>query len=212
MKEEYKNIIFDWSGVINDNWETTLLTANKLFKHFNVPEITSEEFRREWIQPFMLFYNKYLPDLSLKEEQRLYKKYYNEIIKEHHPYSYSGIVEVLKECKRLNKNMFVVSSDPLVNITSEIVSFDLENIFTEIEFGAHNKLNGVKRIIDKYGLAPKETIFVGDTDNEADVSNELSLISISVTWGLQDEEKIKKANPNYIARNINEFKEILGIK
>ena len=58
MKEEYKNIIFDWSGVINDNWETTLLTANKLFKHFNVPEITSEEFRREWIQPFMLFYNK----------------------------------------------------------------------------------------------------------------------------------------------------------
>ena len=110
MEPNYKNIVFDWSGVINDNQKTTHITVNKVLKYFGGPEVSHEEFRKEWEQPFMIFYHKYLPDLKLEEEIEAYKQIYPEVIKDYPPKPYPGIVEVVNNCNK-NKNLFMVSSD-----------------------------------------------------------------------------------------------------
>ena len=41
-----KNLVFDWSGVVNDNIKTVHGVVNKLFIHFGAKEITLNEFMR----------------------------------------------------------------------------------------------------------------------------------------------------------------------
>ncbi len=51
-----KNIIFDWSGVINDSTENNRLIANEILKKFGSREISLQEFRETWEQPYINFY------------------------------------------------------------------------------------------------------------------------------------------------------------
>ena len=58
-----KNIIFDWSGVIKDSAEDQLFAVNEVFQQFGAKKISLEELKENWVQPYMLFYNKYLPNI-----------------------------------------------------------------------------------------------------------------------------------------------------
>jgi beta-phosphoglucomutase-like phosphatase (HAD superfamily) len=62
-----KNIIFDWSGVVKDTVTAQLWIVNKIFKKYDVDEITLEEFKESWQQPYMGFYKKYLKDKFTEE-------------------------------------------------------------------------------------------------------------------------------------------------
>jgi len=42
---KFKNIIFDWSGVIKDALECHLWTVNRIFKKFGAKEISMEELK-----------------------------------------------------------------------------------------------------------------------------------------------------------------------
>jgi len=44
----FKNIIFDWSGVIKDALECHLWLVNRIFKKFGAEEISMEELKEEW--------------------------------------------------------------------------------------------------------------------------------------------------------------------
>lgn len=68
-----KNIIFDWSGVIKDAFESHLWVVNRIFKKYGLKGLSSEELRENWQEPFMLFFNKYLPDLTIEEERKRYQ-------------------------------------------------------------------------------------------------------------------------------------------
>lgn len=92
-----KNIVFDWSGVIRDYAVHQLDLINKILKKFGAREISMEEFRENWIQPYMSFYNKYLPDLTIEEEKAAYKELISEYVKTE---PFPGIVDVIKEFKK----------------------------------------------------------------------------------------------------------------
>ena len=55
----FKNIIFDWSGVIKDAVEDHVWVVNRMFKNLGAKKITLEEMRQSWEQPYMKFWNKY---------------------------------------------------------------------------------------------------------------------------------------------------------
>ena len=48
-----KNIIFDWSGVINDSVENLLIVVNRMFAELGLKPISLPELKREWEQPYM---------------------------------------------------------------------------------------------------------------------------------------------------------------
>lgn len=209
MNQRYKNIIFDWSGVINDNQLTTYLVVLKTFKHFGLAEISYEEFRKEWEQPYMLFYNKYLPDLSLAEENRVYKKIYNQVIKDYPPKPYPGIIEILKKCKNHNQQLFIVSSDIKSSLLVEIEDFNLKNIFGDVVASVHDKEEGLREIVVNNKLELAKTIFIGDTAHEVKVGKNVGIKTGAVTWGIHNEERLKEAKPDYLIHNLKELELIV---
>ena len=64
-----KNIIFDWSGTISDDFTPVYQASTLVFKKLGREPISIEEFKREFALPYMLFWNKYFPKLKEEEER-----------------------------------------------------------------------------------------------------------------------------------------------
>ncbi len=200
-----KNIIFDWSGVVRDAALHQLWVINRIFGKFGVNEITLEEFRENWEQPYLLFYEKYLTPGFSSEDQ---SKYYREAI--FHPDcpktpAVSGMVELINKLKEKDYFLAVVSSDLPDTLLPELKSYGLENLFSEVVMDVHDKFNAVERIIKNNNLNPGETYFVGDSNHEIEVSQKAGIKSIAVTWGFTSEQKLRSKNPDYIFNSVLEL-------
>lgn len=204
-----KNIIFDWSGVINDNVLTGLTAINYILKHFGVKEITAEEMKREWIQPYPLFYEKFVPNLTLEKEQELYKIAYPDAKKIVPTRCYPGMESVLKKFKDNGINMIIISSDLPDHLFGEMEDYGLNGIFSDVYSDVVDKRKGLNEILAKHGFTREETIFIGDTHHEIDSGMSVGMITGAVTWGFQNEDDLKKVNPDYIFHNPPELEKII---
>lgn len=203
-----KNIIFDWSGVIKDAAESHLWVINKIFEKFGINKISLEEFKENWEQPYMLFYNKYLPNLTLEEEQAAYKEI---ILSGGCPKSasYPGIAGLIKKIKEKDNFMAVISSDLPDTIFSEIKEYGLEDIFDDIITDVHDKVEAASRLIKKGNLDLGNTFFVGDSNHEIEAGKRVGIKTIAVTWGFCPEKKLQLEKPDFIARSIKDLERII---
>jgi len=202
-----KTIIFDWSGVIKDCIDDQLFVVNKIFEKFGASTISLQEFIDNWVQPYMVFYNKYLPDLTLEQEQLAYKKAIADCPPAH---AYPGIVDEIKRLKNNGIKMVVVSSDFPETLYLEISLFSLEDIFVDIATNAHDKTAAIKELIDKNNFNKLETIIIGDSNHEIEAGKIAGIKTMGVTWGFTKEDNIISANPDFVAHNLAEFKDVLN--
>ncbi len=200
-----KNIIFDWSGVVKDCVEDQLFIVNKIFKEFGAAEISLQEFRGNWVQPYMAFYNMYLPELTFEQEQIAYRK---AIIAGPAARPYPGIVEAIKKLKQRGIQMVVVSSDLPETLHSEITRFSLEDVFIDIVTDVHDKSRAIEELINKNNFDKSDTIIVGDSNHEITAGKNIGIKTIGVTWGFTNENKIIAEDPDFVVRNLKEFEEV----
>lgn len=202
-----KNIIFDWSGVIKDSVEDHLFAVNSVFKYFGAKQITLEELQEKWVQPHMVFYNKYLPELSNDQQMEIYKQ----TITKRPPKIYSNITELIKELQTNGVRMVVVSSDLIETLTSELTIFGLNDLFLEIIPNVHDKTDAVKKSIIKYDFNKSETVIIGDTNHEIEVGKTVGIKTVAVTWGFTSEARLISNHPDFIIHNLNELRDLLVI-
>jgi phosphoglycolate phosphatase-like HAD superfamily hydrolase len=204
-----KKIIFDWSGVVKDALKAQVWVTNKIFAKHGLLPLSLEQFKEDWEQPYNIFYNKYLPTLSLEEEQ---KDYLEAILSPECPKSTAcpGMVELIKHLKNRGYFMAVVSSDHPETILREISAYGLDNIFTEIVTNVHDKLESVQNIIRKNNLNLADTYFIGDSNHEVEVAQKLGVKSIAVTWGLCNEKRLKSVKPDYLISEVSDLENLLA--
>ncbi len=205
---KFKNIIFDWSGVIKDALNAHVWVVNEMMERLGKKKLSFNELKENWEQPYLNFWRKYCPELTLAEEQKIY---YEVIGSKDCPKSDSclGVIDFIKKLNIKKVRMSVVSSDPTERLLQEIKGFGLENIFDEVITNAHDKSEGVNELIKKYDFNPEETVFIGDSNHEVEVGKEAGIKTIAVTWGFCTEEKLKSTDPDYLVHNIKELEEIL---
>lgn len=206
-----KNIIFDWSGVINDDLLTVYKTIMEIFKKFRVKEISLEEFKKEWEQPYMRFYNKYgiFTKLPREEEKVVYGSTYNSIVFKYPPKLYPHIKDILQKFKKAGINMIVISSNLRETLLSDIEEFGLQGLFSEINSDVHDKAEDIQETIQRNNFNPKETIFIGDTTHEVKAGKSAGTKTATVTWGYNNEDKLRVVNPDFIIHNLEELESII---
>ena len=204
----FKNIIFDWSGVIKDCFEAHVWSVGRMMEIFGGSEISREELKENWEQPYMNFWKKYFPDLTLEEEQKVY---YEVLSRDDCPKSNSlpGIVDLIKKNKKDGAFIAVISSDSPDTLLKEVKEYGLENIFDEIITDVHDKTEGLRKIMNENNFKKEETVFIGDSNHEIEVGKEAGIKTIAVTWGFCTENKLKSTNPDYLVHNIEELEKIL---
>ena len=74
-----KNIIFDWSGTLSNDTEIVHQIIMTIFEKSGHNRISLDEFRNEFMLPYMEFYWKYIPDLKKEDQDRLFKENISEV-------------------------------------------------------------------------------------------------------------------------------------
>ncbi|MBU3896162.1 HAD family hydrolase [Patescibacteria group bacterium] len=200
-----KNIIFDWSGVVKDCIDDHFNVVNRMLKEHGLPSISSSELKKEWRQPYMAFYSKYFPKITLEEEKELYKR---AIAKSPKAKAYPGICQLIKSEK--NKRLFVASGDYPFTILKEIEDFQLSSVFDDVLIDLHDKEKAVSDLLKKYNLELKETLIIGDTNHEIEVGKKLGIKTGAVTWGFCSEDFLKSLKPDFLIHNIEELKDAIS--
>ncbi|TFG35964.1 MAG: HAD family hydrolase [Parcubacteria group bacterium] len=204
-----RNIIFDWSGVIVDDLVAVHKTTMLLFKEMGVKEISLAEFKKEWEQPYMLFYNKYNIQIRREEEQAMFRSLYKSVSSECPSKPYSSVKDTLERFKKSGVNMIVVSSSLVENIEEEIERFGLQGLFNEINGDIHDKAEIIHETIERNNFNPEETIFIGDTTHEVEAGRKANALTATVTWGYQGEDKLKSSNPDFIIHDLKELESVV---
>jgi phosphoglycolate phosphatase len=204
-----KNIIFDWSGVVRDTVTSQLWIVNRIFEKYRVGQIGLQEFRENWEQPYILFYQKYLPkDYVESERVELFRDFtFDRDCPKSLPYH--GMVELMQKIKAKGYFIAIVSSDLSETLLTEIQEWGLEGIFDQVITDADDKLEAVQKLIKDHSLSRRDTIFVGDSNHEIDVSKKTGIKSIAVTWGFTSEQKLQARNPDCIVHNPQELERII---
>lgn len=200
-------IIFDWAGVISDNVQNVYEVTMVIFRKRNVPEITFEEFREEWEQPYMRFYQKYIPDITLGDETDTFIR---EITGKPMPHAFPGIPEMMRKLHSTGKKLIILSGDVKQTIFPELEKFKIKELFHEINYAVHDKVAEVQDIVNRNSLDVTKTIIIGDTAHETETGKSVGMRTGAVTWGFNKEEKLIKAKPDYIFRNVDDLKLLLS--
>lgn len=202
----FKNIIFDWSGVISDSIERHLKVVNKMFNDFGVQSISMEELKENWEQPYMRFYTKYMPGVTLEEEQLAYA---NAFLESGKCNPHLGMIELIKKLKINKKKLIVISSDITESLFSEIKDFGLEEVFLEVVTNVHDKTESLIKIIDRENFKSEETVFIGDSNHEIEEGKQAGVKTIAVTWGFSTESKLVALKPDFLVNTVKELEKCL---
>jgi len=156
----------------------------------------------------MIFYNKYLPNITEAEEGEAYKE---GILSPDCPKAkaFPGICELIKKVKMKGYFLGVITTDIPETIFPEIKNYGLENIFDEVITKSNDKIVSLKNMLEKCKLNPAETCFIGDSNHEIIAGRATGVKTIATTWGFNTEEYLKSRNPDYLAHNIEELEKIL---
>lgn len=202
-----KNIIFDWHGVISDDKRAFLqCVVNNIFKEHGLKTISLKEMRKNWEAPYMRFFNKYMPDMTLEEERKSYKKAALLCPAQE---SCKGMVELLHKFRSEKINMAVLSAEPKEIIEEMIIRFGLNDVFNEIVVNIHDKSKIIADLIIRNNFNVEETIFIGDSTHEVEVGRLAGIKTGAVTWGVQIENKLRSAKPDFIMNSVEDLEEVI---
>lgn len=201
-----KNIIFDWSGTLSNDFIPVYEAIMNVFEKQGVKRISLDEFRKEFELPYMNFWHKYLPEITKEETEKLFAE---EIYKVNEPKIYNGVKKLLNKLNKLNINSIVISSQLHEKVISEAKNYGIYNLFKEIKGGVHNKIEIIQDILKKNNFSSEETLYVADMTHDIDAGKKVSVTTIAVTYGYQSEDELKESNPDHIINKISELEKLL---
>lgn len=181
------NYIFDFDGVILDS--TSIKTEGFKYTVRNYsPQIQRKfmEFhsKNEGVSRSIKF--KYLVNELLKSndkflEQKLSEEFEHKILHSINECSFiQGSIELIRLLKKQGKRLFIISGTPQEELNTIVINRNIDHYFLEVIGSPPNKIDSTARVIQKYMLNPKQTLFIGDakTDLDAAIENNLNFYAI----------------------------------
>lgn len=120
---------------------------------------------------------------------------------------FKGIPEVVKKLHDTGHQLSVVSSNSEENIRTIFKREKIENCFDGIygNVGLFNKARVFKVVRKDQKASVKDTIYIGDETRDIEAAHKSGLPIISVTWGYNGEEILRKYKPEFLVHTPKEL-------
>lgn len=200
-----KNLIFDWSGTLSDDIVCVHKAMMEVFRRLGLQTITFEEFRKEVTLPYMNFCRKYT-QVSKEELDPLFVE---EIHKVEEPKLYPHVSQTLNKLKTKGIKMALLSSHPQTKLEKEIKNYGLKDYFIAETGSVHDKREVILGMMGKYNFNKRETAYIGDMTHDIEAGKKAGVITIAITWGYEDREKLMLAKPDYMIDNLKELENLM---
>jgi phosphoglycolate phosphatase len=207
MKEgTIKNFIFDWSGVISDDFMLVYKTYERIFEHYGKKPLSVQDFKAKFRLPYMDFCHEYLGVSHSRELSEIFKRFYTD--KGFVPKALEGVEAALCELKKRKKTLIVLSSHSFVSREMEVL-FPGKRFFNRIYEDIPNKEYVIVDIVKEMGFSPDDTVYVGDMVHDIRAGKKACVRTAAVLTGYQTREVLEKESPDYFLDTLNDiFREI----
>jgi len=206
-----KYIIFDFDGTLADTVPVMLTLIEELAKEIGYKKkITAEDL--EWVRDHELkdIPHKFgipwlkVPYLLLKGRHLLNKQMFSVP-------PCKGILELLKELKKKGYVLAILSSNRRDSIQEFIMKHNLSPFFDFVhsELNIFGKDKALLSLLKQYKMPLGESVYVGDEMRDIEACKKIKLDCISVGWGLNSVEALKKYGADWVVTKPQEIAELL---
>jgi phosphoglycolate phosphatase-like HAD superfamily hydrolase/ADP-ribose pyrophosphatase YjhB (NUDIX family) len=203
-----RNVILDWSGTLVDDLPAVLHASNRVFRQAGVPEMTRDEFRAEFCLPFKKFYDRHAAHVPLPQLEAWFHSAFREA--QHLVTELPHAREFLQFCRDRGLRTFLLSSvhrDPYA-VQAALTGFDrfLDHPYIEV----WDKRTKIHELLREHGLAPLETLFVGDMEHDIETARHGGVHSCAVLTGYNRIVQLRASQPDLIVEHLGELRDLLA--
>ncbi len=207
-----KYIIFDFDGTLADTIPVMFTIIQELARKVGYErQITQADW--EWVREHGLIEipHKFgiplvkIPFLLLEGRSMLKKQMFSIP-------PCKGILEMLTQLKKKGFVLAVLSSNRRDSIQEFVVKNNLSDLFDFVhsELNIFGKDKALQSLMHQHKMAIDESIYVGDEIRDFEACNKIKLDCVSVTWGLNSADALKKAGAVHIINHPKELAELLS--
>ncbi|MBG88430.1 MAG: NUDIX hydrolase [Verrucomicrobiales bacterium] len=202
-----KNIIFDWSGTLVDDLPAVWRATNEVFQKAGVPELSLDEFRKEFQLPFNSFYQRFLPDVDMEQLEIWFHGSFRE--KQDLVDGLPHAREFLRFCRDRHVRTFVLSTASNEHYQVQASKTGYGKYIDRPYLGVWDKRKRINAILKENDLHPDETLFIGDMEHDIDTAKHGGVRSCGVLTGYNKMHQLKAAEPDVLVEHLGELRERL---
>ena len=199
-----QTIIFDFDGTIIDSVMPTYKILNIIAEDFGYKKFSMDMglLKSKTVK-------QHLKDFKISplKVPVMLKRWREELSKQIESLApFDGVKEMLRKLKEAGFSLVILTSNSEENVRkflskNESELFDF--IFSGSSlFGKHVLL---KKILKKYDLAMKDTIYVGDETRDVDAAKKIGMKVVAVSWGFESKNLIEQSKPDFLVETPEEL-------
>lgn len=122
---------------------------------------------------------------------------------------FDGIIEILELAKKRNVRLAMVTGKGEQSTEITLSVFGIRSYFEIIETGSPigpRKVQGIKNVLEQLRVAPKESLYVGDSPSDIIMAREAKVPIIAAAWAnTADKEHLQSLRPDKLFSTVSEF-------
>ena len=210
---QIKNIIWDWNGTIVNDAFLFVEIMNGVLKKEGLPLISLEDYKNNFCFPITQFwkslgfvFNRTSFDILNAQFIDNYKK------QMFRPKLHKGIIDLFKYIEKKNIHQFVLSASEHSLLKKSVSFYGVKSFFKAIR-GVDN-VNALgkeflgRRLCLEYQLNPQNTLLIGDTEHDVDVSVSIQTQVLLVAFGHISKNRLL-ATKQSVVDSIEEIKSFI---
>ncbi len=187
-------LIFDFDGTLADSLPVIIeiaedmlgieITQNDIDRYRNM---TAKQILKEARIPL------YRVPRLLVRGKALMSSRVNEVV------MFKGLEPVIKQLAE-DHVLYVVSSNGIGIISSFLERNKIDQYFSNIygNVGLFSKAQAIKRVMKREQFEASKSIYIGDEVRDIEAAKKIGMPIISVTWGYNGKEILRKYQPDYL--------------
>lgn len=205
------NIYLDFDGTIIDSSTRLYEVYKSIMLEFGYPYLPKDEYwdlKRER-QPYSFILSKTAPEKLAPEYMKRFLSRVEALEFLKFDQLFDGALETLSELKRNNRLVLVTLRRSKENLYRELRNLGIfalfNDIFANFKEGVDSWEVARSSVKKDPKFAKENSVIVGDTEDTALAGKDLGISSFLVLSGIRSEGFIKKHNPDYILKDLNEL-------
>jgi phosphoglycolate phosphatase len=200
-----RNIILDWSGTVVDDLDAVLRATNSTLTELGSTPVSKEEFRREFVLPVSLFYDRLLPGVPMEKIDATYRRWFRQISVKPFP----GVADFCAFAVATGRRLFVLSTISAEHFESQSEEFGIRRFFTRAYVGVKDKVETIGTLLRANDLDPASTLLVGDMIHDVRAAKSGGIVAVAVATGFDPVEKLASSDPDLIVRDLTVLRHVL---
>jgi phosphoglycolate phosphatase len=202
-----RNVIFDWSGTLVNDLPAVWEASNHVFRRAGAPEMSMDEFRREFRLPFESFYRERLSGHPRHVVEGWFHERFAEVRDNVEPTPFAR--EFLDYGRARGWRMFLLSAVHPEHFPAQTAGNGFDRYFERAFLGVVDKCETIREVIARHQLEARTTLFVGDMEHDMDAAKAGGVAGVAVLTGYTPLPQLRRSDPALIVEHLGELRGIL---